>query len=397
MQGSDPAPAASREGRHLVRKLLILLAAVALPQCAVVERVVPEKPSALQELSTDECRAVLLDDTDPATLQRAAAQSLAYYRRIAEDRELALLDRKVSVRALRSVLESLSAQPLPTGDPAALCDRFRLVRVAAPTPLLVTGYYEPEIDARRGRNQRFCYPLYSLPNDRVEVDLTPYCSACAGQHAVGRVANGELVPYYTRGEIDAGALDKHANAIAWLDDPVELFFLHVQGSALLRFDDGAHVHVGYNGSNGRPYTSIGRVLIDAGKMSAEQMSLASLKDYLRAHPDERDAILERNERYVFFRVVSAGPVGSLGVPLTAGRSLAADPQVYPPGGLVLLKIQTGAEDTARTISRLALLQDTGAAIQGPGRLDVFWGSGETAAAIAGGMRDPGELYFLLPR
>jgi len=387
----------SKEGRHLIQALLIVFAAVALPQCAVVERITPEKPSVLQELSAEECRAVLLDDTDPSTLRRAAAQSLEYYRRLPEDRELTLLDRKVTVRDLRSVLESLFAQPLPPGDAAALCDRFRLVRVAPPTALLVTGYYEPEIDARRSRSERFRYPLYALPDDRVEVDLTPFCSACAGKRAVGRVVQDELVPYYSRAEIDAGALDRHAHAIAWLDDPVELFFLHVQGSALLRFDDGVHVHVGYNGSNGRPYTSIGRVLIDAGKMSAEQMSLASLKDYLRAHPDERDSILERNERYVFFRVVSAGPVGSLGVPLTAGRSLAADPNVYPPGALVLLKIQTGAENTARTISRLALLQDTGAAIQGPGRLDVFWGSGETAAAIAGGMRDPGELYFLLPR
>ena len=392
-----PGRSARYARRSLRRALLVLLAAVVLPQCAVVERVAPVKPSSWQELSPAECRAVVRDDSDPATLQRAAAQSLEYYRRLPEDRELRLLDRRVSVREMRSVVESLFAQPLPPGNAAALCDRFRLLRAKLPKPLLVTGYYQPELDARRRRSERFRYPLYALPDDRVEVDLTPFCPACAGRRAVGRVVQGELVPYYTRAEIDAGALAGHARAIAWLADPVDAFFVQVQGSALLRFADGVHLQVGFNGSNGRPYTSIGRVLIDAGKMSAEQVSLDSLKAYLHAHPEERDAILARDERYVFFRVVPAGPVGSLGVPLTAGRSVAADPRVYPPGALVFLQIHAGTESRPRTISRLALLQDAGAAIQGPRRLDVFWGTGETAEAIAGGMQAAGEIYFLLPR
>ncbi len=387
----------ARRGCRSLRPALLILLAALLPRCAVVERVVPEQPSPWHELSRDECRAVLRDDSDPATLQRAAAQSLEYYRRLPEDRELTLLDRKVTVREVRSVVESLFAQPLPPGNAAVLCDRFRLLRANLPRPLLVTGYYQPELDARRRRSERFRYPLYALPDNRVEVDLTPFCPACAGRRAVGRVVQGELVPYYTRAEIDAGALEGHARVIAWLADPVDAFFAQVQGSALLRFEDGVHMQIGFNGSNGRPYTSIGRVLVDAGKMSVAGVSLASLKAYLRAHPDERDAILARNERYVFFRVVAAGPVGSLGVPLTAGRSLAADPRVYPPGALVLLQIEAGTAGRPRTISRLALLQDAGAAIEGPERLDVFWGSGETAEAIAGGMRAPGEIYFLLPR
>jgi peptidoglycan lytic transglycosylase A len=345
-------------------------------------------------LSRDECRAVLADDWDLGSLQRAAEQSLEYYRRVPEDRELALLDHKVTVRQLRSVVESLVGQPLRPGDATFLCDRFRLARVTLTRPLLVTGYYEPELDARRRRSERFRYPLYGVPEDLVEVDLGAFCAACSGRRALGRVSGRTLVPYYTRAEIDAGAIDGRAAVIAWLDDPVEAFFLHVQGSALLRFDDGVHVHVSFAASNGRPYTSIGRLLVEAGKVRPEDVSLATLKDYLRAHRDEGQVLEQRNERYVFFRTVPVGPIGSLDVPLTAGRSIAADARFYPPGALALLKTRGG--QNGRDISRLTLVQDAGAAIQGDDRLDVFWGSGDTAAAIAGAMRAHGDIYFLLP-
>ncbi|MBI1817286.1 MAG: MltA domain-containing protein [Deltaproteobacteria bacterium] len=366
-----------------------------LPQCTLVEHVASQKSAALRPLSRDECRTELIDQADLSTVPRAAEQSLEYYRRLPEDRALPLLDRTVSVRGLRSVIESLFAQPLKPGDVAALCDRFVLTKATPSQPLLVTGYYEPELEARRRRGGRFRYPLYALPDDLVEVELSTFCPTCGDKRGVGRVRDGQLVPYCSRAEIDAGAIDGHAAVIAWLDDPVEVFVLHLQGSALLHFDDGVHVHISVNGSNGRPYTSISRALVDAGKLSAEHVSLASLKDYLRAHADERDALVQRNERYIFFRTVPAGPVGSLAVPLTAGRSLAADAHIYPTGALVLLK--TASEGGAAGLSRLAFVQDTGATITGDHRLDVFWGTGDTAAAIASGMRAPGELYFLLPR
>jgi membrane-bound lytic murein transglycosylase A len=391
--GGSKAP--SNQG-GLVLLVRALVALALLPQCTRIERQ-PVAPQAgiTQTLSRDECRAVARDEADPATLLRAAEQSLEYFRRIPADRALPLVDRTLTAGELRGVIEALLAQPPSTGDVASLCDRFTLVRVVPRAPLLVTGYYEPELPARRRRTPRFRYALYGVPDDLVEVELSQYCSTCTGKRAIGRVRNGELVPYHTRAEIDAGAIDASAAPIAWLDDPVEAFFVHVQGSARLRFDDGVHMHVGYGGSNGRPYTSIGKVLIDAGKLAPEQVSLATLKDYLRAHPAERDAILQRNERYVFFRTVAVGPVGSLGVPLTAGRSLAADARFYAPGALVFLK--TPAAPDVPALARLALIQDAGVAISGDHRLDVFWGSGETAAAIAGTMQAPGELFVVLPR
>ena len=375
-----------------VARQLAIVALAACAGCTLVERVSPPSSSS-QTLTRDECRATLTDDGDLGALQRAAEQSLDYYRRQPEDRSFVLLDRSVTVRELRTVLESLVAEPIRSDNAAALCDRFTLVHVAPTQPLLVTGYYEPELPARRRRTERFRYPLYELPDNLVTVDLGSFCPSCPTRRAAGRVRDGELVPYYSRAEIDAGVLGDHASVIAWLDDPVEVFFIHVQGSALLRFDDGVHMHVSYNGSNGRPYTSIGRVLVETGKLNAADVSLAAIKAYLRSHPDERDALLQRNERYVFFRTVPIGPVGSLGQPLTTGRSLAADSRVYPPGALVFITTNSASGAT----SRLALLQDSGIAISGDNRLDLFQGSGDSAAAIAGDMRADGELYFVLPR
>jgi peptidoglycan lytic transglycosylase A len=233
------------------------------------------------------------------------------------------------------------------------------------------------------------------------VDLGEFCPTCGGRIAQGRVQDGKLVPYYTRAEIQGGALAGRGYELAWLDDPVEAFFLHVQGSASLRFDDGVHMQISYSSANGRSYTSIGRVLIEQGKMARDAVSLAALKDYLRAHPDEQPTLMAANARYIFFRTVVAGPIGSLGVPLTAGRSIAADAGVYPAGGLAFLRMGRRAGEPPNAdrpaLARFALLQDAGVAIRGPGRVDVFWGTGAPAEAIAGGLRDPGELYLVLPQ
>jgi len=290
---------------------------------------------------------------------------------------------------------------LSANDPLqAVCERLHLYRVELPKPLLVTGYYQPELPASRTRTERFRFPLYRTPSDLVDADLGQFCDGCAGRIAHGRVEDGKLVPYYARAEIDAGALAGRADELAWLDDPVEVFFLHVQGSALLRFDDGVHMEISYASSNGRPYTSLGRVLVEQGKLSRDAVSLSALKDYLRGHPDEQAALMAANQRYIFFRTVAAGPIGSLGVPLTGGRSLAADAAVYPAGAPVFLRIgrrdQPATSSAPPVVQRFALIQDAGTAITGPSRIDVYWGNGATAEAIAGDMRNPGEMYLVLP-
>jgi membrane-bound lytic murein transglycosylase A len=267
--------------------------------------------------------------------------------------------------------------------------------------MLVTGYYQPELTASRRRTERFRYPLYRTPDDLVDVDLSQFCPDCRSRVGQGRVENGKVVPYYSRAEIEAGALVDRGYEIAWLDDPVEVYFLHVQGSAVLRFDDGVHMQVSYGGSNGRPYTSIGSVLIAQGKMSRGAVSLKTLKDYLRGHPEEQAALTAANQRHIFFRTVAVGPIGSLGITLTAGRSIAADASVYPAGALMFLRVApraTAASAAEKPVfSRFAVIQDAGSAISGASRADVFWGSGPTAEAIAGDLRNPGEMYLVLPK
>ena len=356
----------------------------------------PAAPSSqphLVALDAAECRAVIRDDASAASLQQAMARSIDYLHALPPDRAFPVLDHPVTAGELTAMLRDL-------GSTADICDRVRVYRAELPHGLLVTGYYQPELPAQRTRSERFRYPLYRIPDDLVDVDLTQFCPACSGRVIQGHVKVGQLVPYFSRAEIDAGALVGHGYEIAWLDDPVEAFFLHVQGSALLHFDDGVQMQISYAGSNGRPYTSLGRVLVEQGKMQRDAVSLQTLKDYLRAHPAEQEQLMETNQRYIFFRPVITGPIGSTGVPLTAGRSIAADASVYPRGGLAFLRVlprdtqhATGSEPL---VSRLVLIQDAGTAITGPGRVDVYFGTGATAATIAGDLRNPGELYIVLP-
>jgi len=267
-----------------------------------------------------------------------------------------------------------------------------------------TGYYQPIVDGRRRRDDSFSYALYRRPDDLVEVALGDFSAAWAGLTLYGRVDGGRLAPYYSRREIDGGhALDGRGLELFWLDDPVARYFLQVQGSGIVRLADGSSVQVGFAGSNGLPYTSIGRLLADSGVLGRESPTAAAIQRYLRAHPGEQDAVLFQNPRYVFFRETSEGPVGTLGVTLTAGRSVAVDASHYPLGALAYVVIQPGAgrepdlSGVRTPLRRLVLAQDTGAAISGPGRVDLFFGTGEAAGLEAGALGAHGDLYLLAPR
>lgn len=382
-------------------QIVFAAAAACLPACAALgPSSVSDEPRYVA-LSSDECRAVLHDDSSSESLRRALARSEDYLLRLPGSRSLNALDRSVAVNELFAVVHASGEILTAESDLGAeLCRRFRVYRAEFPGRMLVTGYYEPEIAASHQRSERFKFPLYRVPDDLIEVDLATLCDGCPERRAFGRVDDYQLVPYYTRSEIDAGALEGRDDELVWLDDPIEVFFLHIQGSATLRLPDGTQMQVSYAGSNDRPYTSIGRKLVDEGKIRLEAATLQGLKSYLRSHPEEQAAIMAANERYIFFRTVAAGPVGSIGVPLTPGRSIAADKKVYPPGALAFLRIYerdaVGERPVAR-FSRFVLVQDAGIAIQGPGRLDVFWGSGAEGELVAGGMRNPGEIYLILPQ
>ena len=262
---------------------------------------------------------------------------------------------------------------------------------------LITGYYEPLLNGSRQRTNRYRYPLYGVPNDLVAIELGDVHPELKGQRLRGRLEGRRVVPYYTRAEIDSGSASRSAAVLFWVDDPIDLFFLQVQGSGQLRLDNGERARVGFADQNGHPYRSIGRVLIERGELTMENASMQSIKAWARQNPDKLTEVLNHNARYVFFKELKAdlpGPIGALGVPLSAGRSLAIDPRHVPLGAPVFL--DTTWPNSKQPLQRLLMAQDTGGAIRGPGRGDYFWGFGEQAGAQAGRMRQPGRMWILVP-
>jgi membrane-bound lytic murein transglycosylase A len=267
---------------------------------------------------------------------------------------------------------------------------------------LFTGYYEPLLHGSRRFGGAFTVPLYRAPDDLIRVDLGRFKPELAGQAITGRVDGSQFVPYFARAEIDAGALEGRDLELVWVDDPIDRFFLQIQGSGQIQLDDGARIRVGYAGQNGHQYHAIGRDLVALGAMTLEEVSLQRIRDWLLAHPEQADAIMARNGSYVFFRERPEldpvdGPIGAQGVPLTAGRSLAVDPRYIPLGVPVWLETTVPWPEGEGPLRRLMVAQDSGGAIKGPVRGDVFWGTGARAEAIAGRMRGQGRYVVLLPK
>jgi membrane-bound lytic murein transglycosylase A len=261
---------------------------------------------------------------------------------------------------------------------------------------LFTGYYEATLDAARRRGGPYQHPIYAPPDDLVRVNLGKFRDNLEGTRIVGRLEGGRLVPYHDRAAIADGALDGRAEVLLWADDPVDVFFLHVQGSGVARLPDGTRQRIGYAASNGREFYAIGRALIQSGALDGQDVSMQAIRDWLRANPDRAEELMHRNGRYIFFREIEgAGPIGALGVPLTPERSLAIDPGKLPLGAPVWLDTTYPATDDP--LRRLMVAQDTGSAIKGAVRGDFFWGHGEPALAQAGRMKQPGRYWVLLPR
>jgi membrane-bound lytic murein transglycosylase A len=272
-------------------------------------------------------------------------------------------------------------------------------------PLLLTGYYEPVLEGSLESEGEYRHPIYRCPDDLVEIRNGNSANG-NGKKKIGRLENGELVPYFSREEIDSrGALQGKGYELAWLKDPWERFVLHIQGSGQIRLPDGKILRVGFAGSNGRPYRGVGQYLVQLGCLPEQALSLRRVRDFIRENPEKAEEILNQNERYIFFRPVEngEGPYGSLGVSLTAGRSIATDHNVYPAGALAYLvsrqPVLNGGETSIgkAPLRRFVLNQDTGAAIKGSGRVDFFWGTGEKAGFMAGELREEGKIYFLIEK
>jgi membrane-bound lytic murein transglycosylase A len=267
--------------------------------------------------------------------------------------------------------------------------RFEVVQVGA-GDAFVTGYYEPEIAGSRTRAPGYEIPIYRKPPDLVEQDAAT--ATASGTPRRGRLENGVVVPYYERGEIEDGALAGQGLEIAWAADPVDLFFLEIQGSGRLRLPDGGVMRIGYAGQNGRDYVGIGRLMKDRGLLEPGHTTMQDLVAWLRGHPEDGRAIMRENKSYVFFQELTGpGPLGALGVPVTPRGTVAADPKFVPLGAPVLLQLDRPEA------SGLWVAQDTGGAIRGANRFDTFWGAGEEAARIAGGMTGRGKAFLLVPK
>jgi membrane-bound lytic murein transglycosylase A len=268
---------------------------------------------------------------------------------------------------------------------------FGTVQVGAGTAF-VTGYYEPEIAASRTKRAGYDVPIYRRPADLVEVDLGQFADDLKGRKIRGRADGPNFVRYYDRAAIEGGALDGRGLELAYAADAAEFFFLQVQGSGRLRLPDGGIMRIGYDSQNGRDYVGIGKLLLDRGELQRGQASMQGILDYLRADPVRGAAVMNENPSWVFFRELTGpGPLGALGVPVTGRASVAADPKYVPLGAPVFLSLDR-AEPNG-----LWVAQDTGGAIKGANRFDSFWGAGDDARAIAGGMSGRGSALLLLPR
>ena len=263
---------------------------------------------------------------------------------------------------------------------------------------LITGYYEPLLHGSLVKTERFRYPLYGRPDDLVTVELGELYPEIKGKRLRGRLTGQRVVPYYSRAEIGNGKRPSQDNVIAWVDDPVALFFLEIQGSGRVQLPDGRILPVSYADQNGHPYVAIGRTLVESGALKLEEATMPAIRAWLAAHPDQAQTVLNSNPSYVFFTLRepdSSGPMGALNVPLLPERSIAVDPSFIPLGSPVWLDTALPGSEP-RPYRRLEFAHDTGGAIRGPARADLFLGFGQNAEQLAGAMRQRGKLYVLLP-
>ena len=328
------------------------------------------------------------NDDDHAAALKAFLQSCEALGSRADWRPVCTAARKVSLHRVGGARQFFTDKFRP----------YRVLNADGTSEGLITGYYEPLLSGSRKPSSRYRYPLYGVPEDLLVVDLAELHPDLKGMRLRGRLDGRRIIPYYSRAQIEADNAAHSAAVLFWVDDPIDLFFLQVQGSGQIRLDSGERARVGYADQNGHPYRSIGRLLIERGELTLEQASMQGIKAWARANPEKLTEVLEHNASYVFFRELASnlpGPLGALGVPITAGRSLAVDRRFIPLGAPVYLA--TTWPHARQPLRRLMMAQDTGAAIRGGVRGDYFWGFGERAGLLAGRMRQSGRMWILAPK
>jgi membrane-bound lytic murein transglycosylase A len=349
------------------------------------------------------------DDMDVQSLSLAIERSLEYLNRLDQGTVFTYGPDTFPVEHIRHSLETFSQIINEDYDVKRfnkeLRRRFLVYRAAGSRgnrKVLFTGYFEPVLEGSLNRDSVFQYPIYEKPDDLLKIDLGLFRSEWNGQRLMGRIDGETVIPYHTRKDIAEGNVLEGENLeIAWLKDPLDSAILQIQGSGTIKLPTGDSIRVGYSAANGHPYRSIGRYLIDKGYIEPEHLSLQTIRSFLNDRPEIKDEILNYNPSFVFFRVLDTGPLGNINVALTPGRSLALDSRLFPKGGLTFVRCQMPIAGEDGTIvqwipfSRFFLNQDTGGAIKGAGRADIFWGSGEYAELAAGHLKHEGEVYFLV--
>ena len=389
----------------------LVLTMASLTGCATVKPTDPIRTKIVQPMQQLEVEAYpdFTDDLDLNGLAEGISRSLEYFQRIPPDRTFTFGADTFSADHIRQSLalfrDFILTQPSPEELQIFIRNNYRVYQSAGRDDfgeVLFTGYYEPHLRGSRYRSAEFAYPIYAKPGDLITIDLSLFAERFAGEKIVARIEDDNVVPYFDRKQIDDdGILADRADILAFVADPIDVFFLHIQGSGKVYLDDGQVINVHYHTANGRPYRSIGKLLIDDDKISREEMSMQKIREYLQTHPDELEAVLYHNPSYIFFKIEEEGPLGNINVKLTPGRSLALDYRIFPRGVLVFAETQkpevTGDGQIAAwgDYHRFMLNQDTGGAIRGAGRADIFWGNGPYAEIAAGHLKHTGRLYFLV--
>jgi membrane-bound lytic murein transglycosylase A len=395
----------------MLKKILIALTLVVLCSCHPALREEARRPAEalvpvrffLPEFG---------DDLDPVSLELALKRNLEYFSTIPADRAMeygpdAYTCREVT-ESQKAFLSMISQGLAPEELNRRVKREFKVYRAAGRArnrKVLFTGYFEPVFEARLQPDETFRFPIYRKPDDLIKIDLSAFSEEFGGKSVVARIEGKKVIPYYSRRQIVVGkALEGRNLEIAWLKDPVDVAFLQIQGSGRLELGEGKAISVGYAGKNGHPYHSMGRYLVDRGLLKKEDVSMQSIRAYLEEHPEVVDEVLNDNPSYVFFRSLGDGPVlGNLNTPITPGRTVALDSRLFPPGALGFIQCRkpvvnaqgevTGWKDFARFVVN----QDTGGAIRGAGRADLFWGRGPYAEVAAGRMNHEGDLYILIKK
>jgi membrane-bound lytic murein transglycosylase A len=384
--------------KYLLRIFLVMIVAVSFSGCMRAAY----KPSLKPFESFTPVKAADInfeDDLETASLEAAIDRSIHFYEGAGRNKLFRIGDRLIDARQLKETLIAFRAVLRKAEDNddmrkriSAKFDIYRSKGSDGDGSVLFTGYYEPLLEGSLERTDKYRYPLYKVPPD-----------LAVRAKQIGRMKGGKFVPYYSRREIDAeGVLQGKNLALAWVSDPLELYSLHIQGSGKIKLEDGTILTIGFAQTNGRPFSSVTKFMLDNGKIKSSEASYRH--EFLKGKSDEEIYdVLSHNERYTFFRFLNMEPVGSLGEAVTPDRTIATDPDFFPEGALAFIRLRKPVFDTEGHIkervdaSRFVLSQDKGSAIKGPGRVDIFCGFGNQAESTAGTLKEKGELYLLIKK